>query len=61
MIRPARSGQEVAMKKATRKLSLPKETLRKLQVPELEVVIGGATLTCDCGASCGNRHSTCPV
>jgi hypothetical protein len=49
------------MKKQAKKLALPKETLRSLQVPELEIVEGGATLTCADCASCGNRHSTCPV
>jgi natural product precursor len=47
-------------KKTARKLALPKETLRELRVPELEDVMGGATVTCTC-PSCGNPHSTCPV
>lgn len=47
-------------KKATRKLILPKEIVREMQVPELEVVVGGATNTCNCG-TCGNIRSTCPV
>jgi hypothetical protein len=53
--------EEVVMKKKiVKKLTLPKETLRELLVPELEVAAGGATITCDCG-SCGNPRSTCPV
>ena len=47
-------------KKTAKKLALPKETVRQLQVPELEDIVGGATVTCDC-PSCGNRRSTCPV
>lgn len=49
------------MKKTTgKKLTLPKETVRELQHAVLDVVAGGATVTCECG-SCGNRRSTCPV
>jgi natural product precursor len=47
-------------KKAIKKLSLSHETLRGLQDPDLKIVIGGATATCNCG-SCGNARSTCPV
>jgi hypothetical protein len=47
-------------KKIEKKLILPKEIVRELQVPNLDDVVGGATNTCDCG-SCGNRRSTCPV
>jgi hypothetical protein len=47
-------------KTIAKKLSLPKETLRQLQVPELEVAAGGATNTCN-GDSCGNARSTCPA
>jgi hypothetical protein len=47
-------------KQTPKKLTLPKETVRQLQVPNLEEVAGGATLTCLCD-SCGNNHSTCPV
>jgi hypothetical protein len=47
-------------KKTPRKLVLPRDIVRQLQVPELEDIAGGATVTCNCD-SCGNRHSTCPV
>ena len=47
-------------KTAKKKLSLPKETLREIKAPDLEVAAGGATVTCLC-ASCGNNRSTCPV
>ncbi|HEY0478856.1 MAG TPA: class I lanthipeptide [Kofleriaceae bacterium] len=47
-------------KQHAKKLTLPKETVRDLQVGELEVAAGGATATCVCG-SCGNPRSTCPV
>jgi len=47
-------------KTAKKKLALPKEILRQLQVPELEAAAGGGTDTCLC-ASCGNTRSTCPV
>lgn len=47
-------------KKTAKKLTLPKETLRELQVPRLEEAVGGATITCICD-SCGTPHSTCPV
>jgi hypothetical protein len=48
------------MKKTTRnKLRLPRETVRELQVAELEIAAGGATVTCLCGGSCGNPRSTC--
>jgi hypothetical protein len=46
-------------KKTAKKLILPKETVRQMQVPELEAAAGGATATCVCG-SCGNPRSTCP-
>jgi hypothetical protein len=49
------------MKKTTKKLRLPKETIRQLEVNDLDIAAGGAkTDTCLC-ASCGNRLSTCPV
>ena len=49
------------MKKRNRKkLTLPKETLRELQVPELEQAAGGAANTNRC-SSCGSPLSTCPV
>lgn len=49
------------MKKTTKKkLVLPREIVRDLQIMELEVAAGGATATCLCG-SCGNNRSTCPV
>lgn len=47
-------------KNAKKKLVLPKDTVRDLQVPDLEHAAGGGTLTCDCN-SCGNNRSTCPV
>lgn len=47
-------------KKIARKLALPKEIVRQLQVTELEEAAGGNTLTCLCD-SCGNPRSTCPV
>ncbi len=46
-------------KKTTKKLTLPKETLREIRLPELEAAAGGASDTCNCG-SCGNPRSTCP-
>jgi hypothetical protein len=48
------------MKKTAKKLALPKEIVRDLQVPELVDVAGGKTATCLCD-SCGNPRSTCPV
>ena len=48
-------------KKTEKKLTLPKETVRELQVLELEPVVAGATVTCVVCGSCGNPHSTCPV
>ena len=47
-------------KKTAKKLRLPKEVVRELQVPELEAAAAGATNTCLCD-SCGNPRSTCPV
>jgi hypothetical protein len=47
-------------KKIAKKLILPKETIRALQVGEMEVAAGGVTARIECG-SCGNPHSTCPV
>ena len=47
-------------KSAKKKLVLPREIVRDLQVPELEAAAGGATDTCLCG-SCGNNRSTCAV
>jgi len=47
------------MKKTTKKLHVPKETIRQLEGKKLDEVVGGAA-TGVCG-SCGNRHSTCPV
>jgi len=47
-------------KKIAKKLTLPKETLRELQVPELEHAAGGGTVTCLCD-SCGTPRSTCPA
>jgi hypothetical protein len=47
-------------KRIGKKLTLPKETLRELQVPELEEVAGGAAHTYRCN-SCGSPLSTCPV
>jgi natural product precursor len=48
-------------KKTTKKLTLPKEIVRELQVPQLDEIAGGATAaTCTC-PSCGNNRSTCPV
>ena len=48
------------MKKTAKKLALPREIVRELQIPELQAAAGGATATCDCG-SCGHPRSTCPV
>lgn len=49
------------MKKTTKKLHLPRETVRQLDTKDLDVVVGGKpTDTCTC-PSCGNPHSTCPV
>jgi hypothetical protein len=48
------------MKKVAKKLVLPKETLRALQVDEMEIVVGGAPTHIGCG-TCGNPRSTCPV
>ena len=48
-------------KKVMKKLLLPKEIVRELQVPVLDDIVGGATnATCRCD-SCGNPRSTCPV
>jgi hypothetical protein len=48
-------------KKIEKKLTLPREIVRELQVPELTDAAGGArTDTCICD-SCGNVRSTCPV
>lgn len=47
-------------KKTGRLLTLPKETLRELQVPELQEAAGGAIGTYRCD-SCGSPLSTCPV
>jgi hypothetical protein len=53
--------QEVLMrKKTTKKLTLPRETVRTLQVHQMEVVAGGASTNVLCG-TCGHPHSTCPV
>jgi hypothetical protein len=46
-------------KNIAKKLTLPKETVRALQVEQLEVIAGGANTDNACG-TCGNRHSTCP-
>ena len=46
--------------KLVNKLTIAKETVRELQVPELTAVAGGASVTCVCG-SCGRPRSTCPV
>ncbi len=46
-------------KKTTKKLHLPKETIRQLEDKQLDDVAGGAAT--DLCASCGNRRSTCPV
>lgn len=43
-----------------KKLVLSKETLRELQIPELEEAAGGAANTHRCD-SCGSPLSTCPV
>ena len=47
-------------KKIAKRLALPKETVRTLQVNELEVIAGGASTNVLCG-TCGHPHSTCPV
>lgn len=47
-------------KKIAKKLILPKETIRALQVGEMEVAAGGASTNIACG-TCGHPHSTCPV
>ena len=47
-------------KKIAKKLILPKETLRALQVDEMEIVAGGAPTRIGCG-TCGNPRSTCPI
>lgn len=47
-------------KKITNKLTLPRETVRTLQVHQMEVVAGGASTNVLCG-TCGHPHSTCPV
>jgi hypothetical protein len=47
-------------KNVMKKLPLPKEVVRELQVPELADAAGGRTGTCVCD-SCGNPRSTCPV
>lgn len=46
-------------KKIDKRLHLPREIVRELQVPELEAVNAGATVACN--GSCGNPRSTCPV
>ena len=46
-------------KKTAKKLALPKDIVRELQVPELEAAAAGASVACN--GSCGNPRSTCPV
>ena len=45
-------------KKIAKRLALPKEIVRTLQVSDLEVVAGGASTNVECG-TCGHPHSTC--
>ena len=53
--------QEVHMrKKIAKKLILPREVIRVLQVGEMEIAAGGASTNIACG-TCGHPHSTCPV
>ena len=47
-------------KQIAKKLILPKETIRALQVQDIELVAGGATTNIACG-TCGHPRSTCPV
>ena len=47
-------------KQLVNKLTIAKETVRELQVPQLTPVAGGASVTCLCD-SCGRPRSTCPV
>jgi hypothetical protein len=47
-------------KNIAKRLTLPKETVRALQVQDLEIVAGGATTNIACG-TCGHPHSTCPI
>jgi hypothetical protein len=50
------------MKKATRKLSLSRETLRSLEESTLRLPLGGAVTQVDCtqvNGSCFSMHLTC--
>jgi len=53
--------QEQAAKQDSRKLTLSKETIRRLSQGELTNILGGnAAYTAVCGTS-GNPRCTCPV
>ena len=52
--------KDQATKQDARKLTLSKETIRRLTEDDLTKILGGAAYTNACGTS-GNPRCTCPV